>query len=80
VYETNAAERKRENKMTLIERLEATEELLVVNDLAKLLKLSAGAIYRHVRKGNLPAVIIGETIRFDPKVIAAQLRSQKAGK
>ena len=44
---------------------------LTVNQLAQLLSLNPQTVYRKCRKGQIPCIRVGKTIRFDPDQIAA---------
>jgi len=50
-------------------------ELLRVTDVARLLRLSRATIYRLVDRGELPALRIGNTIRFHPDELNDCLRT-----
>jgi len=50
-------------------------ELLRVTDVARLLRLSRATIYRLVDRGELPALRIGNTIRFHPDELNDCLRA-----
>ena len=52
--------------MSIIEILEKKAEALDANDLALLLKLSPRQVYELVREGVIPAIRVGDAIRFDP--------------
>ena len=41
-------------------------ELLTVNELRGVLKVSRGTVYKLVNRGELPAVRVGERLRFRP--------------
>ena len=44
----------------------AAPELLTVNELRGVLKISRGTVYKLVNRGELPAVRVGERLRFRP--------------
>jgi excisionase family DNA binding protein len=58
---------------------EVLEELITVEDLARVTKLTPDAIYKKVRKREIPAIKIGRDLRFVPSVISAWLGSQTIG-
>ena len=59
--------------MSMIEQLKARTEPLNVKEVADLLNVSAATIQRWVRDGEIPAIRISDTIRFDPGVLAERL-------
>jgi len=50
-------------------------EVMTIEQLAEYLQLHPQVLYRHVRKGNIPASHIGKTIRFKRSVIDRWLES-----
>jgi len=44
-------------------------EVMTIDQLAEYLQLHRQVIYRHVRRGNIPASRIGGTIRFKKSII-----------
>jgi excisionase family DNA binding protein len=52
-----------------------TTEVMTVQELAEYLKLDPQTIYRRFRKGELPGVKIGKSIRFKRDVVDGWLRA-----
>ena len=52
-------------------------DLMKIDDMAKLLKMSPTTIYRECRKKQIPHFKIGGAIRFDPDEIRDWLEDQK---
>lgn len=46
-----------------------TRELLRIEDVAALLRMSKFWIYRRVESGELPALKLGRALRFDPAAV-----------
>ena len=59
--------------MSIIEQLRARTEPLTVREIAVLLGVSPATIQRWVRGGELPAIRISDTIRFDGDTLAKWL-------
>ena len=61
-------------------------ELLTVDDVAALLKVSKSWVYEHTRERNaprserLPHVKIGKYVRFDPQLVRAFIDRQMSGR
>jgi excisionase family DNA binding protein len=53
------------------------DDLLTVRDLAHHLGISKWTVYRFVRSGELPAVRVGESIRFRPEDVDAYLETRR---
>lgn len=56
--------------MSLIEQLKSMNRALTVKELANLLHLGKTVIYDMVRRGAIPCLRFGYTVRFDPQEIA----------
>jgi excisionase family DNA binding protein len=56
--------------MSILKKLRERSEPLNVKEVAKLLCVSEATIQRWVRGGEVPALRIGDTIRFDPQILA----------
>ena len=59
--------------MSMFEELRARTEPLTVKQVANLLGVAASTVQRWVRNGELPAIRVADTIRFDPVALAARL-------
>jgi excisionase family DNA binding protein len=57
--------------------LGAIRRLMTVNEVAELLTNSACTIYRMVRHNEIPHVMIGGSLRFDPSALAAWLAKKE---
>ncbi|MGB0072721.1 MAG: helix-turn-helix domain-containing protein [Terracidiphilus sp.] len=62
--------------MILAEIVEGKKEALRVAEVARILDVSIKKIYRMAANGQIPAIKISNSIRFDPHEIAVWLRSQ----
>jgi excisionase family DNA binding protein len=56
-----------------------SSDIMTVEELAEYLKLDAQTIYRKFRRGELPGVKIGKSIRFKREVIESWLRAMSYG-
>ena len=56
------------------------EELLTAKELAQYLKVKPQTVLRKARKGELPAIRVGQRLRFNKKQINRWLSEQTAGK
>lgn len=56
--------------MSMIEKLRERASPLNVKELAKLLDVADSTVQRWARKYQIPAIRIGDTIRFDPGMLA----------
>jgi excisionase family DNA binding protein len=65
-----------EEPMILAEIIENKKEALRVAEIARILNVSIKKIYRMAAKGQIPALKVSNSIRFDPHDTAAWLRSQ----
>lgn len=59
--------------MSMIELLRARTEPLSVKQVANLLGVATSTVQRWVRNGELPAIRVADTIRFDPAALAERL-------
>jgi excisionase family DNA binding protein len=59
---------------SFIETIECSDRALVVPELAALLRISPGTVYRLARKHAIPSFRIGGSIRFDPLVLSRWMR------
>lgn len=53
-----------------------SEQLLTVNEVAELLRVSSMTVYRLVRRGELPAVRVGRNYRVRSSALDAYLDAQ----
>ena len=56
--------------MSIVEKLRARTEPLNVKEIADLLDVAESTVQRWVRNGEVPAIRISDTIRFDPDTLA----------
>jgi len=64
--------------MGIIHQLKSMEHALTVKELAALLHLGKTAIYEMVRRGAIPCIRFGYTVRFDPHEIASWLQTRSS--
>lgn len=64
--------------MSIIERLASFDHAITVAELSELLHLGRTAIYDMVRRGSLPCIRVGYSVRFDPEAIAKWLRARSS--
>lgn len=64
--------------MSMLKKLREREEPLNVGELAILLSVTEATIQRWVRNRQIPCIRIGDTIRFDPTMLADWLEPQAA--
>ena len=59
----------------------ALEELLDVNDVARLLKLRPSTVRAYAERGSLPSVFLGNRLRFKPSDVSLWIarRHRKGG-
>jgi excisionase family DNA binding protein len=69
---------KGEKSMSILKKLRERTEPLNVGDLAQLLNVTQTTVLRWVRRRQIPAVRIGDTIRFDPGMLADWVELQAA--
>lgn len=62
--------------LDLIAFLSSQKKAMRVEALADVLDVSKQAIYEHVKRGTLPAMKLGSTIRLNPKDVARWLESR----
>jgi excisionase family DNA binding protein len=60
--------------MMLLEKLNSMEHALTVAEVAKLLGFGKTAIYDMVRRGAIPHIRVGYSVRFDPREIAGWIQ------
>jgi len=53
--------------------------LYTVRESARALSLSEASVFRLLRRGELPAVKVGHSLRLDPADLAAFVQRQKSG-
>lgn len=58
--------------------IERYGRMLTAKELAPLLGESPKTLYNRVKRGAMPAVLLGGAVKFDPYVTAEWLRSQAA--
>ena len=56
--------------MSILKKLRAQTRPLSVKEIAELFDVSEATIQRWVRRGEIPAIRVSDTIRFDPGVLA----------
>jgi excisionase family DNA binding protein len=64
--------------MSIIQMLRARTELLTVAELAALLRVADDTIQKWARRRQIPGIRIGNTIRFDPTMLADWVELQGA--
>jgi len=62
--------------MNIIEQLNSYDHALTVKDLALMLHLGRTVIYDMVRRGAIPCIRFGYTVRFDPHEVALWLQNR----
>jgi excisionase family DNA binding protein len=62
--------------MSIIKVLRERTDALNVAELAKLLRVSDATVQRWGRQRLIPAIRVGDTIRFDPEMLADWMESQ----
>jgi excisionase family DNA binding protein len=65
-----------EDTFDLITFLSSHRKAMNVEDVADLLDISKQAIYEYVKRGSLPALKLGSTIRLNPRDVARWLESR----
>ncbi len=60
----------------LIAELSSRRKALTVLELANLLAISKQSAYEHIKRGSLPALQLGNTIRLNPRDVARWLESR----
>jgi len=68
--ETVSNRPKRGSKMSILKKLRERTRPLGVKEIAELFDVSEATIQRWVRRGEIPAIRVSDTIRFDPGVLA----------
>ena len=56
--------------MSILKKLREQTRPLGVKEIAELFDVSEATIQRWVRRGEIPAIRVSDTIRFDPTVLA----------
>jgi excisionase family DNA binding protein len=64
--------------MSIIERLASFDHAITVAELGELLNVGKTAIYDMVRRGSIPCIRIGYSVRFDPEAVATWLRARSS--
>ena len=64
--------------MSILKNLRGRTLPLNVRDLAELLDVTEGTIQRWVRRRQVPAIRVGDVIRFDPGMLADWIELQGA--
>jgi len=64
--------------MSILKRLRGRTAPLNVKDLAELLDVTEGTIQRWARRRQVPAIRVGDVIRFDPGMLADWIELQAA--
>jgi len=65
--------------MSIVKTLRGRTAPLNVKDLAELLDVTEATIQRWVRRNQVPAIRVGDVIRFDPGMLADWIELQAAG-
>lgn len=65
--------------MSILKNLRGRTGPLNVKDFAELLDVTEGTIQRWVRRNQVPAIRVGDVIRFDPGMLADWVELQAAG-
>ena len=65
--------------MSILKNLRGRTAPLNVKDFAELLDVTEGTIQRWVRRNQVPAIRVGDVIRFDPGMLADWVELQAAG-
>jgi excisionase family DNA binding protein len=68
--ETVSNRPKRGKTMSILKKLREQTRPLGVKEIAELFDVSEATIQRWVRRGEIPAIRVSDTIRFDPGVLA----------
>lgn len=61
----------------IADKLSKFRRLLTATELCEIVSISRSQLFRMARRGQLPSVRIGNSVRFDPKKFAEFLRSGK---
>ncbi len=56
--------------MSILKKLREQTRPLGVKEIAELFDVSEATIQRWVRRGEIPAIRVSDTIRFDPSILA----------
>ena len=64
--------------MSILKNLRGRTAPLNVKDFAELLDVTEGTIQRWVRRNQVPAIRVGDVIRFDPGILADWIEVQAA--
>lgn len=62
--------------MSIIDTLDITDHAMTARDVARLLQLSLQTVYELAKDGTLPSFKVGWSLRFDPAILAEQLRRE----
>jgi excisionase family DNA binding protein len=62
--------------MTIADKIEKTEHLLTIDQLAALLQFSPKTLYAKAKAGTIPVTRLSGSLRFDPKLIAVWIRDR----
>jgi excisionase family DNA binding protein len=52
------------------------DELMTVDEVAAVLRVTPGFVYTHAKAGDLPAVRIGRTLRFERRIVTAVINGE----
>jgi excisionase family DNA binding protein len=55
---------------SIIEKLECSDRALIAPEVAELLRVTPGTIYRLAKKRAIPSFRVGGSLRFDPRMIS----------
>lgn len=64
--------------MGIIEKLDSIDHAITVKELASILHMGKTSIYEMVRRGSIPYIHFGYTIRFDPHMLSMWMRDQSS--
>lgn len=65
--------------MSILKKLRERAEPMNVGEVAKLLSVTAGTVQKWAGNKQIPCIRIGDTIRFDPEMLACWIELQAAG-
>ena len=64
----------------VIAELSSRRKALTVMDVANMLGVSKQTVYDHVKRGNLPALQMGTTVRLNPRDVADWLQQRQTAR
>jgi len=66
--------------MSILKKLREQTRPLGVKEVAELFDVGEGTIQRWVRRGEIPAIRVSDTIRFDPEMLADWIEQSSPAK